>query len=268
MAGFEWLLQPIDTTRIHYVGGELSWHARLMFVAWNVLIPLGIIWARFLKVTPKQQWPQTLDNKTWWRGHVMLQYSGVFLMMPALWFVWDYGALPDQLGFHGQLGWSLVLFAMLQITSGLLRGSKGGPTDTTMKGAHYDMTMRRVIFEYVHKNLGYLALFTAFSAVLTGLWQSNAPVWIWLVVFLWWSSLSLLFLSLQKLGFAFDTYQAIWGPNPLLPGNKRKPIGFPGLRVKKYDFRDYDHYLSWSENKKSPTFEVGEQQKRGCSEAS
>jgi hypothetical protein len=65
----EWLLSPMDAARIHDVGWHLSWHARIMTLAWGILVPLGIIIARYCKISPKQDWPQQLDNHLWWNTH-------------------------------------------------------------------------------------------------------------------------------------------------------------------------------------------------------
>ena len=67
------------------------------------------------------------------------------------------------------------------------------------------------------------------AAILTGLWLANGPVWMWLCLGLWWLVLAMVATVLQRRGWAIDTYQAIWGPDPLLPGNRRAPIGI-GIR--------------------------------------
>lgn len=238
----EWLLSPIDLTRPHEVGFELSWHARIMVAVWSVLIPVGVIWARFSKIAPGQKWPQELDNKFWWYGHLTFQYSGLALMIPALWLIWNREELPHQAGYHAQMGWTLVCFGFCQMVGGLLRGTKGGPTEPELRGAHFDMTTRRIIFEHIHKTLGYAALLLAAMVTFSGLWQSNAPMFMWISLGVWWILMILIFAMFQKLGKALDTYQAIWGPSPNLPGNKRKPIAFPGLRPKQHkDHHDADH---------------------------
>ena len=131
---------------------------------------------------------------------------------------------------HGKLGYLVLLLAFAQIALGIFRGTKGGPTalcaDGTPRGDHYDMTRRRVLFEWVHKVGGYMVLGLAAVTILMGLWDANAPVWMWLGLALWWTSLILAFILLQKRGRALDTYQAIWGPGDEHPGNKRKPIGW------------------------------------------
>ena len=52
------------------------------------------------------------------------------------------------------------------------------------------------------------------------------PVWIWGAILLWWVLLLAATLYLQTTRGALDTYQAIWGTDPDLPGNRLKPIGF------------------------------------------
>ena len=113
--------------------------------------------------------------------------------------------------------------------AGWLRGSKGGPTapapDGSLRGDHFDMTPRRVAFEWIHKSVGMVLIGLAMAAVVTGLWQLNAPRWMWLAIGLWWCGLVLMVIVLERRLGARDTYEAIWGPDPSLPGQARKPIG-------------------------------------------
>lgn len=226
---WEWLQAPMDSTRIHDVGWHLSWHARFMFLAWGILVPLGIIFARYCKITPSQNWPKQLDNRLWWRMHQACQYSACVLMGVGLWFILNAPPLPAHGGIHWYLGWTTLSFAGVQITGGLLRGSKGGPTDLaedgSTRGDHFDMTQRRLIFEFVHKSAGYLVLVLSCLTITAGLWQANAPNWMATLIVLWWVTLIVVSGLFQRRGLAVDTYQAIWGPDPNLPGNKRKPIG-------------------------------------------
>ncbi len=171
----EWLLAPIDVARLHDVGFHVSWHARFMVLAWGVLLPLGIITARFFKIVPGQAWPEYLDNQAWWHAHRVLQYAGCALMLVALFFILNAQAERPENLVHRLMGWTVICLAVLQILAGLLRGSKGGPTDSSMRGDHYDMTLQRRIFEYVHKLLGYLVLLLAWATTVSGLWTANAP---------------------------------------------------------------------------------------------
>lgn len=224
----DWLMAPIDPERVHLVGDLVSWHGRFMVLAWGFLFPLGILAARFWKITPRQDWPRELDNKTWWRAHLALQYGGGAAMVAGLCLILFAGAGGSA---HANLGWVVVGFAGLQFVAGWLRGTKGGPTDTTLRGDHFDMTRRRLVFEHFHKFAGYGLLALACWGIVSGLWLANAPLWMWLGLGVWWVALMGVFAVLQRRGMAVDTYQAIWGPDPELPGNRRAPIGW-GIRRK------------------------------------
>lgn len=228
---FEWLLAPIDPSRGHALSDAVAWHGRLMVLAWCVLLPAGVMMARFWKLAPGQKWPEEADNKLWWRAHLMLQYSGGLAVAGAMTLVGLGGALPR--GVHTRLGWCVAGLLAAQFISGWLRGTKGGPaaaaTGGSPRGDHYDMTSRRRLFERTHKAAGYIALATAIAAVASGLWLANAPRWMWLAVGVWWIALSGVAFVWQRQGRAIDTYQAIWGPDLSHPGNSRKPIGW-GVR--------------------------------------
>ena len=225
----DWLLAPIDPSRAHEVGSYISWHGRLMVLAWGALFPLGMLVARFYKITPRQDWPQELDNKAWWYGHLGLQYSGGAVMLAALALILLANGAGEST--HAYLGWVIAGFSALQFLAGWVRGSKGGPTEPELRGDHFDMTPRRLVFEYVHKFMGYGLLGLAGWGIVSGMWMANAPVWMWVGLALWWSCLVAAFIILQRRGLAIDTYQAIWGPDPTLPGNRRKPIGWGVRRV-------------------------------------
>jgi hypothetical protein len=232
----EWLLSPIDADRIHQVDFFISWHGRFMTLAWGFLTPIGIIIARYFKVLPSQNWPQELDNQAWWNCHRICQYSTCLFMAIAIGLIL-YGAdTLLEIGFHKWVGWAVVILTLLQVSSGIFRGSKGGPTepaaDGSLRGDHYDMSTHRVIFEYFHKLIGYLLILASSYCIITGMWIANAPNWMWIVICTWWLFLLGVFWYLQFKGKCLDTYQAIWGPDKDLPGNKRKPIGFGIKSVK------------------------------------
>lgn len=225
----DWLLSPIDLQRVHEINELASWHGRFMVLAWGVLAPSGVLIARYFKITPRQNWPEQLDNPVWWYTHLGCQIAAVLLTFLAVGLaLLSSGA--STLILHSILGWSIVVLAALQLLSGIFRGSKGGPTESnlngTLAGDHYDMTQRRVIFEWQHKLTGYALLVLAAFSLLSGLWRANALNWMWLAITLFWGALIASALVLQRLGHAKDTYQAIWGPDPSHPGNKIKPIGF------------------------------------------
>lgn len=229
----DWLLAPIDASRGHDVSVLVSWHARLMVLAWAVLFPGGILAARFFKIMPGQNWPQQLDNRAWWHTHLTTQYAGGVAALVGLWLILRAPGFGTAGDLHRIVGWLTLGLCAVQFLAGWLRGNKGGPTepaaDGSWSGDHYDMTPRRLVFEYVHKSVGYVALLVAVVAIVSGLWLSNAPRWMWLAIALWWAVLVVVFVRLQRRRGAVDTYQAIWGPDPKHPGNQRQPIGW-GIR--------------------------------------
>ncbi|MEO1532977.1 MAG: cytochrome b561 domain-containing protein [Pseudomonadota bacterium] len=226
------MLHPIDPDRAHLVGFAVSWHGRLMTLAWGVLAPLAILAARFFKVVPGQDWPRELDNQLWWRLHWMGQ--SIVLLTTAL----GIGlvlSIAGSLGVHGVLGYTVLLLVAAQVGMGLLRGTKGGPTapahDGSLRGDHYDMTRWRQLFEAAHKGMGYALLLVAVATILLGMWEANAPRWMWVLLAVWWVALLIAATWLQRAGRAIDTYQAIWGPSPEHPGNRRPAPGWAMRRI-------------------------------------
>jgi hypothetical protein len=139
------------------------------------------------------------------------------------------GASLGAAGMHRALGWTVLVLGSLQLASGWLRGSKGGPAADSMRGDHYDMTLRRRLFERWHKAVGWLAVLGAVGVVGLGLAAADAPRWMPIVLALWWTALAAWARREQRAGRCVDTYQAIWGPDPAHPGNRLAPIGW-GVR--------------------------------------
>jgi len=239
-------LAPPELIGADHISAVDAWHGRLMVLAWTILLPLGILVARYLKVMPGQDWPGQLDNRRWWHGHLALQIGGVLCMSAAIAVVWN---KTRQTGFgdslHTTLGWLVVLLGWMQLLGGYLRGSKGGPSRneephdlaTAQRGDHYDMTHRRVVFEWMHKLGGYTAVIIGVAVTALGLKRADAPLWMWWVIVLWWTLLLVAFGWLQRMGRCIDTYQAIWGPDPRHPGNARHAIGWGISRYTAAEFR-------------------------------
>ncbi len=217
----DWLLLPIDLSRSHEVSFEVSWHGRAMVFAWGFLAPLAIVAARFFKILPWQDWPNELDSQLWWRCHWMGQGLAVLLTVFGVGLILGTG---EDNSWHGVFGYSILAMAAVQVVMGIFRGSKGGPTDPgvdgSLRGDHYDMTSWRLVFERIHKSLGYFLLAVAALSLLTGMWSSNAPRWMWISLFLWWACLTVVIVLLQRKGWTVGSYQAIWGPDPKHPGNR------------------------------------------------
>lgn len=228
----DWWLASLSGAASHQIEGALAWHGRLMVFAWSVLAPVALLWARYWKIAPKQDFPRALDDKRWWNAHRGLQTLAALLTVIAVVLAWMSATTtgPRRIAmFHGWLGWMVVTALVAQLTHGLMRGSKGGPTDIQMRGDHYDMTPRRLAFEGVHKSLGWFTLLAAWLATLLGLWVADAPRWMVLMIVLWWGVLLVALLRWQRAGRCVDTYQTIWGLRADLPGMARAPIGW-GVR--------------------------------------
>lgn len=259
----DFLHRPLSGAAVHDLPAAWAWHGRLMVAAWGVLLPVGILLARYYKVTPRQSWPTELDNRFWWDCHRFTQYLGVALMTAAVGVVWTHcpGGLagwpcrPPASDPHALVGLTVLAIGWAQVFLGLARGSKGGPTDAgadprdpvTWRGDHYDMTPRRVRFEWAHKLLGYAALALAVAATVTGLVRADAPRWMFLALAVWWTALAGWAVRLQRKGRCIDTYQAIWGPDPRHPGAARRPAGFgirryPGVSSAGGEGRPSDRY--------------------------
>lgn len=203
-----------------------------MVLAWSVLGPVALLWARYWKIAPKQDFPRVRDDKRWWHAHRGLQTLAAVITFVAIALAWNSGTLAGTWRVtlvHGWLGWAVVTAVVVQMVHGLMRGSKGGPTDSQMRGDHYDMTPRRLVFERLHKSLGWLCLLAAWGATILGLWAADAPRWMPAVIALWWAVLLLMLLRWQRAGRCVDTYQTIWGLRADLPGMARAPIGW-GVR--------------------------------------
>jgi len=226
----EWLFTSLSGALTHEIAPWAYWHARCMVAGWAALLPVGVLLARFYKVTPQQDWPRALDNRFWWHGHRALQWAGVALVTLGLALAWRQGeAATGSARLHGWAGWAVSVAVWLQIAGSFWRGSKGGPTAEQMRGDHYDMTPWRLAFERMHKGLGWLALLASVAVITLGLWAADAPRWMALLLFLWWAVLAAVFVHLQRRGRCIDTYQAIWGPDADHPGNQRPPVGW-GVR--------------------------------------
>lgn len=229
-----WLLSPFDASRAHEVGLALSWHARLMVLSWGMMTPVAILIARYCKITSRQNWPLELDNRLWWNAHYMGQ--SVSFLIACVGLVLTLVSQQNQGGalLHQVLGYMIMALGLAQILSGMMRGTKGGPTapqaDGSLRGDHYDMTRRRLLFECGHKTVGYTTLVLMMVAVFTGLWAANAPNWMWIAIGCWWLLLLGFAVWFQRRGLAFDTYQAIWGPSTKHPGNVMPKQGFGVVR--------------------------------------
>lgn len=229
---FDWWLASLSGATAHEIESSFAWHGRLMVLAWSLMAPVALLWARYWKIAPKQDFPRVLDDKRWWHAHRGLQSLVAVLTVIAVGLAWRDGAVSHAASvalLHHWLGWLVLLALVAQIAQGLMRGSKGGPTGAQLRGDHFDMTRRRISFERIHKTLGWLTLLSAWCATLLGLCTADAPRWMLAIIVLWWLVLLATMIRWQRAGRCVDTYQAIWGTAADLPGMRRAPIGW-GIR--------------------------------------
>ena len=236
---WRWLLVPISGAQEHHIAAQFAWHGRLMVLAWGLLSPIMIVIARYYKVTPRQDWPNHLDNPFWFLMHRRAGYwiAGIATcgLVAAM---WNNEELRRLNSVHSVCGWLLFALGWLQVISSRARGTHGGPVNPFTRkarppaewpGDHFSMTRRRIVFEHTHKALGWVLQFASLIAIITGLYKADAPRWMWISIVAWWVLVAIACGILQAQGRCIDTYQAIWGLDPALPGNRRRPIGW-GIR--------------------------------------
>jgi len=250
----DWLLSPISGAADHDPSTGTYLHGRLMVLAWGIMVPVGTLLSRFYKVTPGQDWPRVLNNPFWFLTHRTVEYGAGVLMLAAVVVMALEDPGPPWRSFHAGIGWCVVIVAWLQLLSSHLRGAMGGPANPATRvplrnwqwsqvpraadssgprldwpGDHYNMTRTRVVFEYLHKAFGYGLLAVSAMTLVTGLFAADALNWMWVTLILWWMACTAVFIVLQRQGRNIDCYQAIWGVDAALPGNRMKPIGW-GIR--------------------------------------
>lgn len=196
----------------------LAAHAALMLASWSVLLPAGALLARYGKVTADQDFPREADNPFWWNWHRGLQYVGTALATAA------FALVLSQTGgrfatWHGLLGLLVLVLGWGQVLAGWLRGSKGGPSDDTAdpdhpeswRGDHFDMTLRRRLFERWHKTAGWACLALAAVVALLGAELIGAPGWLLAALGILQGAALLAILDGVVRRRWIDTYAALWG---------------------------------------------------------
>jgi hypothetical protein len=239
----EWLLGPLSGAATHHISDAMAWHGRLMVLAWGVCAPVGILMARYWKIAPNQSFPSELDSKVWWHSHRFFQSLCALLTLAAIALIYQQSSqtAPQLLSgkqsisqwLHHFLGYGIGVAVVAQIAHGLFRGSKGGPTESSLRGDHYDMTRRRIWFERVHKSVGWFSFLMAWITIALGLWLADAPRWMPISIAFWWAFLATVASKWQRAGRCIDTYQAIWGPDAIHPGNASNAAAPIGIGVRK-----------------------------------
>ncbi|KAI3730033.1 hypothetical protein L6452_18709 [Arctium lappa] len=129
----------------------LAVHGFMMFLAWGMLLPGGILAARYTK---------RLSGDVWFKIHVYSQYSGLAITFLGILF-----AVAELRGFH--LDSLHVKFGVLTILMGCIQ-----PVNAYLrpkKPVNDEPSSRRVIWEYVHAYVGRSAIFVGIAALISGM---------------------------------------------------------------------------------------------------
>lgn len=129
-------------------------HGVLMMIGWGVLLPAGVLIARYLK------WKGPL----WLKLHIGLQISGLAFGLAGLVLALvQFGPFGGSLGGHSLMGLLVSVLGLLQLINGFLRPKKGGRVAGAVPSP------RRRAWQVFHKGLGWLALALAVPTMVTGM---------------------------------------------------------------------------------------------------
>jgi hypothetical protein len=148
---------PTDPDFIIPPGFLLVGHVVCMCLSWGCLLPMGVIWAHYLR---KSQWKPG-GVPAWFAGHWKIQSIGVFLQLLGFFFIliWKKAAhfkLPHEI-----IGLVVVLLGTLQPLNAQLRHfSKVGHPD-------HPGPFRKT-WEFLHKGSGFTAVFLGIVNVIYG----------------------------------------------------------------------------------------------------
>ncbi len=146
-------------------------HGIFMVLSWGILLQWGAFIARYLRH----------KDPLWFKLHRAIQVSGVVLSFLGLIF----GIVSVGNGHfrfaHGALGLVVTILGLQQPFNALIRPHK--PEDGAEK------TTKRFIWEFLHKNIGRLALLIAIVQISMGLFLALAHTAIWA---LWYAYVILL----------------------------------------------------------------------------
>jgi hypothetical protein len=139
---------------------QLYLHLAFMVTSWGGLLPLGATAARLLRNTPGQsQGPP----KAWFVLHRGLQSLGWLLQLLgfgfAIWFVQENGT--HFISAHANLGLVVVVLGTLQPLNALVRPHATPEGEKKSTG--------RLVFEVVHKGLGWVAVACGFVNCILGI---------------------------------------------------------------------------------------------------
>jgi len=133
-------------------------HGALMFIAWGVLVPLGIFAARFTKA----RMPHTGSNPFWFTAHRVLQGCAFALFTIAL----VLAIVMVFPGYHFRQAHSII--GLITMLLGLLQPILAFVRPAAAPPGYVEAPMRRA-WQSAHRGMGYLSALLAVPAIFLGL---------------------------------------------------------------------------------------------------
>ncbi|CAL9200721.1 unnamed protein product [Musa hybrid cultivar] len=130
----------------------LAVHGFMMFVAWGILLPGGILAARYLK---------HVKGDGWYQLHVYLQYSGIAIMLLGVLF-----AAAELRGFylssvHVKFGITAILLACSQPINACVRPKRPANGEVA--------SSKQILWEYFHVIIGRSAIVAGVASLFSGM---------------------------------------------------------------------------------------------------
>lgn len=130
----------------------LAVHGFMMFLAWGILLPGGILAARYLK---------HVKGDGWYKLHVYLQYSGLAIILLGFLF-----AVAELQGLylaslHVKFGMAAIFLACIQPVNAYFRPKKPANGE--------EVTPKRLVWEYLHVIVGRCAIVVGIAALFSGM---------------------------------------------------------------------------------------------------
>ena len=130
----------------------LAVHGFMMFLAWGILLPGGILAARYLK---------HVKGDGWFQIHVYLQYSGLAIVLLGFLF-----AVAELRGFyfsslHVKFGITAIFLSCVQPVNASLRPKRSANGET--------VSSKRLAWEYLHVIVGRCAIVAGIAALISGM---------------------------------------------------------------------------------------------------
>ncbi|KAK1394633.1 hypothetical protein POM88_013689 [Heracleum sosnowskyi] len=130
----------------------LSVHGFMMFLAWGILLPGGILSARYLK---------HLKGDGWFKIHVYMQYSGLAIIFLGFLFAVAElrGLYLDSI--HVKFGMGAIILACVQPVNAYLRPKKSASGEI--------VSSNRIMWEYIHVIVGRCSIVVGMAALFSGM---------------------------------------------------------------------------------------------------